>query len=126
MDVPEAKRLKQLEDENAKLKLLRSRCWIDTRSIWFGMVQSISNGSEHFIRNQPAMAHVEEMGKETGLVRLCAWASAHGWSAVTAVRLRSRDFGPSCGFLTPRKPADTIFCGVVGRGCPRKGKRHGL
>jgi hypothetical protein len=30
MDVCEAKRLKQLEDENAKLKkLLASRCWID-------------------------------------------------------------------------------------------------
>jgi hypothetical protein len=36
MDVSEANRLKQLEEENAKLKkLLPSRCWMQPRSASF-------------------------------------------------------------------------------------------
>jgi hypothetical protein len=36
--------------------------WIDSRSIWYGLVQAISNGSKHFIRQNGAPEKIQGWG----------------------------------------------------------------
>jgi putative transposase len=92
MDVPEAKRLKQLENENARLKNWRTRCWMPPpyASFWQKMVGRAAQ--------REGVAHLQAvMGLSER--RACSIVNADRkmiryrscWTPNTELRLRLRD-----------------------------------